>query len=275
MRERVALLTFLAVLGITVAKLAVYALTSSMAAFTEFVDSVTDIATSALALLSVRLSRKPPDEDHHYGHGKAEALAGYTIGLFAGVSLAYVVAELVKRVLEGYIVRSDPLAVQIAAAIVAVDSGLAGVNYLGYRASKSVALRANAVNYMGDSLRALGVLTAITTAWLDPFVTAVLASILAVEVLHLLRESTSILMDEASEELTRRIAESLRGVEEVEEVRKIRVRHSGTHYQVDVVVAVKGGKTIEEAHRAADEVEKRVKAALGAEVDVLVHVEPC
>jgi ferrous-iron efflux pump FieF len=274
-KEAVAIATFMTVLGVTIGKGIVYLLTSSMSALTEFADSVTDIATSLLTFISVRLGNKPPDENHHYGHGKAEAIAGYTIGIFATIAMFYIAREMVTRLTTGYQVHANQEAIYLTAGLIVVDIFLVAINYIGYRIEKSLALRANTINYLGDTVRGSGLLLAISIPSLDLPIATLLFTFLAYEVYRLLRETTSVLMDESPTDLTLKIMEALRETKEVKEIRKIRTRWTGNTYHVDLTLALDPSYTLEEAHQISETIEKKIKNLSSSKIDVTTHLEPC
>jgi ferrous-iron efflux pump FieF len=97
---------------------------------------------------------------------------------------------------------------------------------------------------------------------------------LAYEVYRLLRETTSVLMDESPTDLTLKIMEALRETKEVKEIRKIRTRWTGSTYHVDLTLALDPGYTLEEAHKISETIEKKIKNLSSSKIDVTTHLEP-
>ncbi len=277
-RLRRAAVTLAVVLALTAVKGYVYLGTGSLAALSEFLDSVLDIVASVGTLYAVREGMRGPDAEHPYGHGKFESLMAYTVAVFAGLAGFYVVAELAQRLLHGYEVAAEPWYLLLVLLTVAVDAGLAGYNYIGYRREGSMALRANFVNYLGDTFRGSGVLLALAAAsagmhLVDVAVAAVLVAILFREAYSLIRESSRVLLDEAPREMLEAARRAAEGVEGVVAVKRVRARCMGDRAFVDVTVLVPPGMSVEEAHRVADEVEERIRESLRG-ADVVAHVEP-
>ncbi len=270
--------TLAVVLAVTAAKAALYIMTGSLAVMAELLDSVLDIVVSAATLYAVRRSTEPPDREHPYGHGKFESLVAYTVAIFAAMAGAYLAWRLVERVVRGYTIRVTGEALLLAGALVLVDASLSLFNLYGYRRLGSLALKANYVNYLGDTVRGIGVFTALLAYSIgirvaDPLVTAALLSYFAYEAAGLLRESVRVLVDEAPPGIVETALSAALCVKGVSGIGRVRARCMGDRPYVDMVVYVPRGLSVEEAHRIADAVEHEVGEKLGG-AEVVVHVEP-
>jgi len=277
-RETYVTATLAVVLAVTAAKAALYLMTGSLAVLAELLDSVLDIVVSAATLYAVRRSTEPPDREHPYGHGKFESLVAYTVSVFAVIAGAYLAWQLVERVVRGYTIRVTGGALLLAGGLVAVDAALSLFNLYGYRRLGSLALKANYVNYLGDTVRGLGVFIALLAYRLgvkaaDPIVTAALLAYFAYEAAGLLRESARVLVDEAPPGIVEKAFSAALRVDGVLGVGRVRARCMGDRPYVDMVVFVPRGISVDEAHRIADRVERKVRERLGG-AEVVVHVEP-
>lgn len=276
--ERQALFTLLVVIVLTSIKGYVFFITQSLSALAEFFDSVLDIASSLGTLYAIREGLKPPDLDHHYGHGKFESLAAYTVAVFAIIAGFYIMAEVVQRALNVFSTQVGWLSLLLVLLTVVVDIVLAGYNYVGFKKHASLALEANFVNYLGDAIRGTGVFVALFSAtlglyYLDIIIATILVGILYRESFKLLRESSRILLDEAPMDIAWRARIAATRVDGVKNVKRIRARFMGNIPYIDITITVPRDKTVEEAHLIADSVEREIKNEF-KDADVVVHVEP-
>ncbi len=277
-REQHAFYTLLAVLVLTAIKGYVFLLTQSLSVLTEFFDSILDIISSLGAFYAIREGLRPPDVDHHYGHGKFESLVAYTIAVFAAIAGFYIIVEVIQRMLYGFSINVGLLSLLLVSSTVVIDVLLASYNYIGFKKHDSLALKANFVNYLGDAARGIGVLVALFSAtiglyFLDAIIAVVLVGILYKESFELFRESSRILLDEAPIEIVERAKIAATRVKGVKNVKKIRARCMGNMPFIDITITVSRDRSVEEAHMIADNVEREIKNEI-KNADVVVHVEP-
>lgn len=268
----------LAVLGI---KYLAFALTGSVALYSDALESLVNVATALAALLAVRLSQQPPDANHPYGHYKVE----YFSAVLAG-ALIVLAAGLILR--EAWHGLQNPRAIDAPVPGLLL-SGLASVINAGWsrvlivqgRRHRSPALMADGKHLLSDVVTSIGVTVgiglAVLTGWnvLDP----ALAGIVALNILwsgwQVIRESLGGLMDEAvPEERLSRIREAIsRHAEGAIEAHDLRTRMSGPATFVDFHLVVPGTMTVEESHHICDKIEAALRAAVDG-VMITIHVEP-
>lgn len=263
---------------LTVVKGAVAAITGSLSAWTETLDSLLDIVNVGMGLGAMRVSRKPPDRDHAYGHGKVESLVAYTEAVFIGTIIGAVVLESVRRIYDPPVINMPVLGASLMVLTLIADIGLAWLNYKGAVVYRSSILRANYLNYLGDVVRTVIVIAALYAAALgmhiiDILTTFVLSAVLAREAFKLAMETTDVLLDKMPVDLEREIMSAVSTVRGVKGVRRIRGRLVGDRVFLDVIIEVEPSLSIEEAHSISSMVEYEIARRLG-ESDVLVHVEP-
>ncbi|MEJ7876341.1 MAG: cation diffusion facilitator family transporter [Solirubrobacterales bacterium] len=263
-------------------KLAAAAITGSIAILTEAIHSSIDLLASFVALVSVRRADVPPDEDHPYGHEKAENLAASIEGMLILVGAGIIVFEATRRLAIGSEV--DSLGIGIAVIGFSAVLNLAVSGLLGRRARSlaSPALEGDAAHLRADALTSLGVLAGLALVEItdepafDSIAALVVALAIVVSGVRIMRRSSSVLMDEAPprEELDL-IEAAIVGSKPPEMLgyHKLRARRAGGRRWVDLHVQFVSGTTLERAHEAAHE----LRDAIGAELprsDVLIHVEP-
>ncbi|HEX2053328.1 MAG TPA: cation-efflux pump [Actinomycetota bacterium] len=262
-----------------VAKAATAFATGSLALYSEAANSALDLGTTVLTFFAVRISSRPPDYDHPYGHGKAENLAalGQTVVL-VGMA-AYIAVHAILRLQTG---RMQVVATWYAFAVVLgsmlVDAYRSVVLRRIAREERSPALEADALNFRADLLTSATALAGLAMVRLgvpavDSVASLLIAGYVARTSIRLGRSSIDALMDRAPAGSTARIEQIISSVEGVEEVRRVRVRYVGGEAKTDVVIAISRLVPLERAHEVTEEIERRISAEEPG-ADVVVHVEP-
>ncbi len=246
------------------------------------VEFAGDVLTSSVVLVGLLVASRPPDENHPYGHGRLETVAG----LFVGFVLMAGGAGIAWRSLEGIPAPLLPPgwpAVAVLLVAIVVRGVMAALKFRAARQIRSHALRSDAWNDAVDILSALVGLTAVTLArfWPESFGEAdhyggfVVGLIVGATGVRVARSATLDLADTMPDpsmlEAARRVALAVPGVVAVE---KQFARKTGLQYHVDLHLEVDPDMTVRESHRIAHDVQARVREALPWVADVLVHVEP-
>lgn len=254
-------------------------LSGSVSLLAGLTDSLLDGAASLLNLLAVHYSLRPADDDHRYGHGKAEALAGLGQALFIGVSAVLVGAQGVDRILH-----PQPLGAPLLGIVVIVVSLLLTVALLAYqrhvvRVTGSTAIRADSLHYRSDLLLNSSILLALVLAsygWeqLDAIFGIAIAFYILWSAASILREAGAVLMDtevapEISEDM-HRLACSVPGVLGCHD---LRTRVSGTRWFVQLHLELPGELSLSRAHALCDQAEAAIHARY-PRAEVLVHADP-
>lgn len=261
-------------------KLATGIATGSLAFIAEAAHSGTDLVAALLTLFAIRVALRPADEEHHYGHGKAEHLAALGESTFLVLVSGLLGVQAVRRLLDGTPPEIEtawwPFAV--LAVIIVVDAGRATASLRASRRYSSPALASNALHFASDLAGSLAVLVGLLfVAAGEPKADAVAALAVAllvlVAALRLAISSGHVLMDRASADSDAAIRAALAGFDGSLEVRRVRVRHAAGRHFVDLVVAMGADAGLTQAHASADAVEARIREHLPG-ADVLVHVEP-
>ncbi|HTE60196.1 MAG TPA: cation-efflux pump [Solirubrobacteraceae bacterium] len=279
-RRRSALFSVAAALFLVALKLGTGLITGSIAFLAEAAHSATDVVAALLTLFAVRVAVRPPDHEHHYGHGKAEHLAALgesAVLLLVALAIGY---ESMHRLAAGggEGVEATWWAFVVLAIVIATDIARMVASGRSARRYGSPALAANAVHFASDLAGSLAVLAGtILVATGRPEGDAIAGVLVAVLViglaLRLLWQSVEVLMDRTSSDAEGRIRAAFAGLREPVELRRIRVRHAAGRHFADLVVGVAPDKGIGQAHATADTIEELVRQALG-NADVVVHVEP-
>ncbi len=281
LRLRAALLSLVIGALLLAIKLGAWALTGSTAVLSDALESIVNVIAAGFAVYSVHLSRKPPDLDHPYGHGKIEFLsAGFEGGLIF-VAGGLIIFEATRRLLVGVALArlSEGIGLVAFAAVVNLILGL----YLIRTGKKthSLTLVADGKHLLTDvytsaaTAAALAVVLLTGWRWIDPAFAIVAALNILRIGLGLMREAVGGIMDEADPEDLKIVAEALAHLDDPLFVgwSQLRSRHQGALHHVDLTVYVPDETAVAAGHALADRVERTIASALG-EAEVICHVEP-
>jgi cation diffusion facilitator family transporter len=272
------------VVGLFVLKVAVGFISGSISVWAQAVDSSLDIFAVVITFLTVGYSSKPADQEHPFGHGKAEAVAaGIQAFLLLSASLA-IAYSAIRRIIQGATVAYAPAGVAVMLVSVVASFFLSRHLFKVARATGSMALEANANNIRADVFSTGGVLIglAIVSIWpgltvLDPVLALFVVLLILRATYRVARMSFSELVDvklpeEEETAVKAAIMEHFGG--EVVSYHKLRTRKSGSQRYIDVHLIMPKNTTIENAHEMCDHLEKDMKTRLHR-TDVTIHVEPC
>ena len=256
-------------------------LTGSIGFLSDAAESIVNLVSAIVALIAVRVAARPPDDDHAYGHEKAEYFSAGTEGaliLGAAVSIAWVAVgrlsnpEPLSDVGIGVAVSALASALNLAVAVVLMRAG---------REARSITLEADGRHLMTDVWTSAGVIVGIlavaVTGWnrLDPIIALLVAANIVRAGLQLIGRSTGGLMDHSlgQEELAAIEAVLDRYRAESVDFHALRTRQSGRRAFVSLHVLVPGDWTVQQGHDAAERVETALRAQLPY-ATVFTHVEP-
>ena len=259
----------------------------SAAMISDAVHSLSDFITDIVVLIFVRISGRPQDEDHDYGHGKYETVATLFIGLaLAAAAIGIVVngAGKLARWLQGEELPS-PGKLALWAALISIVAKELLFQYTRLKGRKlnSKALEANAWHHRSDALSSIGAAIGIGGAiilgnrWtvLDPLASIVVGAMLVKVAWDLLGPSFGELTDSSLPASTEQeMLQIISSVEGVEDPHNLRTRRIGNRIAAEVHIRLDGNQSLEEAHEKASEVERRFRDRFGAESHIIVHMEP-
>ncbi len=281
-RSRAALVSIASNAVLIALKIAAGALTGSIAIITEAVHSGIDLMASLVAYFSVRKAEEPADEDHPYGHEKAENLAAAFEGMLILVGAGVIIFEAVRRLGDPPEIESIGVGIAVIAFSVVVNVIVSGYLFRRARATDSAALEADGAHLRADALTSTGVLIALVLVAatgvevLDSITALAVAVAIVFAGIRIVSRSGRVLMDEAlpQDELDI-VREALEGgnAPEVAGYHKLRARRAGARRYVDLHVQFHSGTTLERAHELSHE----LQAAIGGRLrgaDVLIHLEP-
>ncbi len=261
-------------------KLAALLATGSAAILSSMIDSLTDIGASAIVAYSVRLSAKPPDRKHRYGHGKAEPLGAITQGGFVAGSAVLLIIEAGSRLMSPQPVTELGIGIGITIASLAITLALFIFQCFVVHSTGSTAIDADSVNYGGDLLSGGAVLVALLLVdrpgfgWIDPAMAIAIALFLLRNARRIVLRALDSLMDKELPQADRaRIEAIVRSDPEVVDMHDLRSRASGATRFVELHVELEGSMTLDAAHDVTDRIEAALAHAF-PDIEVILHQEP-
>ena len=263
---------------IMLGKIVVGLLTGSLGILSEAAHSVMDVIASTFALVAVGAARKPADSEHPYGHGRAENLAAFGMGVLLMITAAGIGVEALRRLTTGgHAVNPAGYAFVLLIATLVIESGRAVVLRRVARIADSEALRADATDRLADVFAILAVLAGLFGVrlgfvWADSVAALLVAALIARAAGQVVWRSGDILMDRTPVGAARQLRIAIQGVPGVREVRSVRVRRSGPNLIGDASIATARMLSLEAAGALVDEVKRAAKTNLPS-LDLTVAVE--
>lgn len=267
---------------LTIAKAAVALMTGSLAVLAAAVDSLMDVACSGLNAFFLRVAADPPDAEHAYGHGKAEALSGVIQAVIIAVGGFWLVGRGLWYLVRPEKINSPEVGMAITALGLAVS--LALVVYLRHeaRATRSLALRADAFHYVTDIATnliaglALVGYRALGWQWLDPVASIVIAVYIIVSAGQILRDAADELLDRGlPREAEDEVKEMLHGfAAEVRGYRAFRSRRAGGTTFIEFRLLVDKSASFERSHEITEAAIRRIRERHGEHAEVMIDTDP-
>jgi ferrous-iron efflux pump FieF len=263
-------------------KIATGWVTGSISIWASLLDSVMDIVASAINLIAIRASIKPPDEDHAYGHGKAESLAGLLQSALITISALFLIREAVHRLFNPPGTNLEW--VGILSMLIAIAASIGLVAYLKHvaRRTDSPAIDADAAHYASDvytnSGAVVALLITILTGWklADPLISILISAVILWSAVAIARESIDVLMDRRLPiEIDEQIAEIVERYKDqgVLGFHDLRTRRSGSQKFIDLHLEVERTKRLEEAHELTERIIHDIESEVSRS-SVQIHTDP-
>jgi len=276
-------LSIIVVIVLIVLKVAVGVITGSLSIMAQAVDSFLDLFAVAVAFLAIRFAAKPADEEHPFGHGKAENMAASAQAILIFLAGGFIIYSAVRRIQTGATLELTEAGIGVMLVSVVASIFLSRHLLRVSRATDSLALQANAHNIAADVYSAAAVLVGLLVvrftglSIIDPILAILVALFIFKVAYDVLRNSFGGLVDvklpEAEEDnIKLAITEHFGG--EVVNFHKLRTRKAGSQRYVDLHLIMPKDTSLKEAHRICDRLEEDIESKLG-NTNVTIHVEPC
>ncbi|MEG0066657.1 MAG: cation diffusion facilitator family transporter [Pseudomonas sp.] len=262
-----------------VAKAIAWWLSGSVSMLAGLTDSALDGVTSLLNLLAVHYALRPADDDHRYGHGKAESLAGMAQALFIGGSAVLIAFQAYERLNNPQPLGAPWLSIGVIVFSLLLTLALLVLQHRVIKATGSNAVRADSLHYRSDMLLNGSILIALVLAGfgfeqLDAWFGLGIAVYILWSAVQIARESFSVLMDEElPTDVSQHMLELACSVPGVLGAHDLRTRISGNHWFVQLHLELPGELTLSVAHGISDQAADAIHKAY-PRAEVLVHADP-
>lgn len=276
--ERGAIISILAYICLSIIKLVIAYISDSAALKADGLNNTTDIIASIAVLIGLKLSQRPPDKDHRYGHWKSETIASMVASFIMVAVGLQVLIDAITSMFQGEKETPD-----IMAAYVGIFSALA--MYFVYLYNKKLANKINSKAVMAaakDNLSdawvsigtAIGIFgSQLKMPWLDTVTAIIVGLLICKTAWDIFKQASHELSDGFDEKKIQLYQEIITKVDGVKGIKEIKGRYYGNNEVIDVVILVNSTLDIKEAHDIATHVEKVMMKDYGV-YDVHVHVEP-
>jgi cation diffusion facilitator family transporter len=277
--QRTAIVSIIAALVLVLLKLGTGIATGSLGLISAGIESSGDVIAAVLTFLAVRLGGRPADEDHPFGHRRAENLAALGEGAILMGGGIFITVEAIGQLAEGH--QSLDAGWYVFAVIglaIAVDISRILISFRSAIKYRSAALRSNGFHFAADMVGSVAVLIGLGLVAAgveagDAIAALVVAGVIYVAASRLIYENARVLMDTTPHDAYVQALAAVEAAAPGVEVQRLRVRESGGRYFADLVIGVPPAQPLVEGHQTADVIEDAVHAALPGS-DVVVHLEP-
>lgn len=276
--EQGAWISICAYLILSATKLIIASVGQSEALRADGLNNVTDVIASLAVLIGLRISRKPPDKDHHYGHFRAETI-GSLIAAFIMMTVGLqVIYETIQQIVAGHDEQPSLLTAWTAAGAAVVMYGVYRYNLRLSKRINSHSLYAAAQDNRSDALVSIGAFIGIIGAqfgayWLDPVAGFIVGLIICKTAYEIFRDASHTLTDGVDEELLDQVKDTLKQDTEVKVVEDVKARLHGNQVLVDATILVDPQLSVQEGHDITDRLENSLADEHGIHY-AHIHIEP-
>ena len=277
---KVARLSLLSNTSLIIMKLVVGLFTGSVSILSEAIHSTMDLLAAVIAFFSVRISDRPADDTHPYGHGKVENISGVIEALLIFVASVWIIIEAVKKIINPGEIDSVGLGFIVMFISAAINFIVSKKLYKVAKQEDSIALEADALHLKADVYTSLGVGGGLFLIWLtglnylDPIVAILVAIFILKESFELLKTAFNPLLDvKLSDEEIEIIKDKINQYDSVFcNYHDLKTRKSGRIRYIDLHLVFPENKSIKEAHDICDRIEQNIEQVLKY-AEVMIHLE--
>ena len=281
-RVKTAGLSIISNSSLIIMKLIVGILTGSVSILSEAIHSAMDLAASIISFFSVKISSKPADKEHPYGHGKFEDVSGVLESMLIFAASVFIIIEASRRLLSGKEINSSTLGFLIMFLSAFINFLVSQKLYKVAEMNDSMALRADALHLRTDVYSSAGVGLGLFLIWvtglhfLDPLVAIFIALFILKEAFNLLKSAFAPLVDvKLSDSEISIITNTISKYSPVYcSFHKLRTRKSGNERYVDLHLVFPGNMHMKKAHDICDHIESEMSKSLD-NTEIMIHLESC
>lgn len=265
---------------LVISKLVAWMMTESVSLLSTLIDSLLDVAASAVNLYAVRHALEPADREHRFGHGKAESLAGLAQSAFITGSAVFLFIEASDRLFKPRDIQNTDVGFMVMALSIALTLILVGFQRYVIKRTQSVAISADTLHYQMDILVNIGVVISLLAVsrlgwqWADPAIAVLIAIYIVRGAWEIAQDALDVLMDrELSDEDRMAIRDIALEHDDVRGVHDMRTRSSGQQIFIQLHLELDPEMTLTRSHEIADAVEADIMTAF-PNAEVLIHQDP-
>ena len=273
--------------GISILLLAVkfiaYYYTRSVAILTDALESIVNVAAGFIGLYSLYISAKPKDNDHPYGHGKAEFLSAAVEGTLIGVAGTLILYKAIENLIHPVALKELDMGIWLVGATAVVNFIMGHYCLRTGRKNNSLALEASGKHLKTDTYSTIGIIAGLLLLvytgrqWIDSVVAIIFGVFIVYTGYRIIRRSIAGIMDEADENLLGRMVDSLNKTrrENWVDLHNLRVIKYGSVLHLDCHLTVPWYLNVSEAHEEIDALAKTVKKEFGETLEMFAHSDGC
>lgn len=264
-------------------KITAYYLTGSVSILSDALESTVNIVASLIGLYSLYIASLPKDENHPYGHGKAEFISSATEGAlisFAGLIMMYeAIAHLlappeIKRLDTGIILIAFSGVVNLIVGLFSISAG---------KKNKSIALESGGKHLLTDTYSTIGIIIGLTLVyftgkvWIDSATAIIFSGFVIYTGYMILRESISGIMDEADAKLIKELVAYIATIRRDNwiDLHNLRIIKYGSHLHIDCHLTLAWFHTVKEGHEEQEILDSLIKKKFGDKIELFVHIDDC
>ncbi len=255
-------------------------LTESVAVLSGLFDSIQDLLTSGIGLMAIRRATEPPDKNHRFGHGKAQAVGAMIQSFVIFAAALILLKESVYRLFYPQPVTDIECGIMLMTVTLVVTILLVGLQKYTVNRTNALSVRADLAHYGGDILMNIGIILALIGGkqygwyWIDGTFGILVAGYLFSNVYFIVRDSCGMLMDEEMPRPFRRdVRQTVMSFKEVRKMADLRTRLSGSCVFIQLCIRLDSAYSLKKVHEITEMIEKEIKKKY-PEAQVLIHVEP-
>jgi ferrous-iron efflux pump FieF len=262
------------------AKLAAYLMTDSVAMLSSLLDSTIDLLSSVVTAFGVANALRPPDQQHRFGHGKAEPLAALAQAAFIVGSSVLLGYEAISRIYHPHDIQNENMGYAIMGLAIVLSIGLIEFQHVVIKRTSSMAIGADRLHYIGDVMINVAVIAAFALhqwtgiLWFDPLFAILVAGSLSFMAIHIARHALDVLMDKELPDSDRaKIKEIVLGHAAVRGLHDMRTRSDSDRVFVELHVEMDADMPLSKAHEVSEALVALVQKEY-PDADVLIHQDP-
>jgi len=253
--------------------------TQSVSLLASLIDSIMDSVASLINFFAVRYAMAPADEEHRFGHGKAEALAGLAQALLILGSIGLLLSQTVGRLWDPVVVENTPIGISVMVASMVLTGALVLLQRQVVKQTQSTAIEADSLHYTSDLLMNFGVIIALVLATYgyygaDPYLALGIGAYVIYSAWGIAKTAFHLLLDhELSDEQRQNITQLALTQPLVLGIHDLRTRQSGHMQFIQLHLDLQDDMLLMHAHDVADALEQRIMKAFPY-ADVIIHLDP-